>query len=145
MRARRWRDRRRAEARRGRHRGGGAREGHGGGGGDERGGGVGAGGAGEGAGGGGGIARRQGRGVEASAERDRLSRQVVSLQQELLAASERVDKQRTRWQQQTEAFGEHEAIVARLQAQLDETEASYREAKGARKSPRPRRARCARS
>ena len=33
----------------------------------------------------------------ASAERDRLSRQVVSLQQELLAASERVDKQRTRW------------------------------------------------
>ena len=62
-------------------------------------------------------------------ERDALSAKVVALEGEMLALAERSEAQQSKWAQQSASASEHEAVVSRLRQQLDESEASYRQAK----------------
>ena len=67
-------------------------------------------------------------------ERDELARQNVELQTEMRETAARTSQQVERWQQHSQSASEHEAVVSRLRAQLEEMEASYRQAKSVRAS-----------
>ena len=67
-------------------------------------------------------------------ERDELARKNVALQTELRELMERTSQQVEKWAQHSASTSEHEAVVSRLRAQVEEMEVGYREAKGVKAS-----------